>query len=162
MYMYRILPVFNSLQNSFMFSWCLKRQVFENALVKREIAKKDSFWNTTRKQEINLNKHSICFQHYFSYTYIVATKTNVPIQAFLVPYSPNSPKSILCLCLQDLSIWTKHNFWLANRMVSQSEVVLHSNAAKYRKVWRQRTFLNMGGEHWPWSFFSQCCSWYSS
>ena len=37
----------------------------------------------------------------------------------------------------------------------QSEVVLHSNASKYKKIWRTRprTFLRMVGEYRPWSFF---------
>ena len=40
---------------------------------------------------------------------------------------------------------------------SQSEVVLHSNAAKYRKIWRtrQRTFLKMVG----WPFYLICQFW---
>ena len=40
--------------------------------------------------------------------------------------------------------------WL-NRWFSQSEVVLHSNAAKCRNIWRirLRTFLRMIGEYRP-------------
>ena len=67
------------------------------------------------------------------------------------------------LFLQDLYIWMQHNLWLAKPYgftqlligltiwFSQSEVVLHSNACKYRKIERTRLrmFWRMVGEYGP-------------
>ena len=59
------------------------------------------------------------------------------------PYSPTILENILCLFLQDFvhlnvtQLLIGYTVWF-----SQSEVVLHSNVAKDRKIWRirQRTF----------------------
>ena len=70
------------------------------------------------------------------------------------PYSPTVLKNVLSLFLQDfvnLNVTQLLIGWTV--WFSQSEVMLHSNAAKYRKIWRTRLrmFLRMVGEHRPWS-----------
>ena len=45
---------------------------------------------------------------------------------------------LIVFLLQDLQIGMQHNFRLAKPRFSQSEVMLHSDASKYRKGWRTR------------------------
>ena len=73
----------------------------------------------------------------------------------LGPYSPTVLKKILCLILQDCVNLNVTQLLIGQTVwFGQSEVVLHSNAAKYSKIWRtrQRTLLRMVGEYGPWLF----------
>ena len=86
------------------------------------------------------------------------TKFIAPIHAFLGPYSPTVLKKILCLILQDCVNLNVTQLLIGQTVwFGQSEVVLHSNAAKYSKIWRtrQRMLLRMVGEYGPWSSFKQ-------
>ena len=68
------------------------------------------------------------------------------------PYSPTVLKKILCLILQDCVNLNVTQLLIGQTVwFGQSEVVLHSNAAKYSKIWRtrQRTLLRMVGEYGP-------------
>ena len=80
----------------------------------------------------------------------IAINGELTVSHFHGLYSPTIHRNILCLFLQDFVNLNVTQLLIGSTVwFSQSEVVLHSNTARYRKIWRrrQRTFLRMVGEY---------------